>query len=72
MTWGRNYALSWLGFVARRDYPGPAVSRPRGGEAALAASCLAALSGYGRADAEQALRAMTERATRFKSSHQHL
>ena len=29
MTWGRNYALSWLGFVARRDYPGPAVSRPR-------------------------------------------
>jgi hypothetical protein len=33
-------------------------------EAALAASCLAALRGYGATDAAQALRAMTERATR--------
>jgi hypothetical protein len=32
-------------------------------EAALAASCLAALRGYGQADAAQALRAMAERAT---------
>jgi hypothetical protein len=33
-------------------------------EAALAASCLAALRGYGAADAAQALRAMTARAAR--------
>jgi hypothetical protein len=33
-------------------------------EAVLAASCLAALPGYGQADAAQALRAMAERATR--------
>jgi hypothetical protein len=33
-------------------------------EAALAASCLAALPGFGQADAAKALRAMTERATR--------
>ena len=33
-------------------------------EAALAASCLAALRGFGQADAAQLLRAMTERATR--------
>jgi selenocysteine lyase/cysteine desulfurase len=33
-------------------------------EAALAASCLAALRGFGQADAAQALRAMAERATR--------
>jgi hypothetical protein len=33
-------------------------------EAVLAASCLAALSGYGAPDAAQALRAMAERATR--------
>jgi hypothetical protein len=60
--------------------PDPALSprrpilRCRGGpaptieEAALAASCLDALSGFGQADAAQVRRAMAERATRRRGA----